>query len=68
MVMNLPSVIPRLVDASSAKDLDAFVTCFAAEAVVEDEGRTHRGVALQQRWPATFPAARQTSSTSFVRT
>jgi hypothetical protein len=50
MVMNLPPVIARFVDASNARDLDAFVTCFAAEAVVEDEGRTHRGLAEVRAW------------------
>jgi len=48
--MNLTPVIARFVDASNARDLDAFVSCFAARAVVEDEGRTHRGLAEVRAW------------------
>jgi hypothetical protein len=50
VVLNLPSAIARFVDASNTRDVDAFVSCFAAEAVVEDEGRTHRGVAEVRAW------------------
>jgi hypothetical protein len=48
--MNLPPVIARFVDASNARELDSFVSCFAAGAVVEDEGHTHRGLAEVRAW------------------
>jgi len=50
MLTNMPPVVARFVDASNTRDLDAFVRCFAAEAVVEDEGRTHRGLAEVRAW------------------
>jgi len=37
MVMNLPPVIERFVDVSNTRDLDAFVTCFAADAGLRSE-------------------------------
>ncbi len=37
MVMNLPPVIERFVDVSNTRDPDAFVTCFAADAVMHPE-------------------------------
>ncbi|HEX9417379.1 MAG TPA: nuclear transport factor 2 family protein [Gaiellaceae bacterium] len=48
--MNLPPVLARFVDASNARDVDAFLTCFDTDAVVEDEGRTHRGLAALRGW------------------
>ena len=50
MVSNLPSIVARFVDASNARDLDSFVACFAADAVVEDEGRTHNGIDEVREW------------------
>jgi hypothetical protein len=43
-VIELPSTVARFIEASNARDLDWAVECFASDAVVEDEGRTHRGV------------------------
>lgn len=48
--MQLPPVISRFVEASNARDVDALVACFAANAVVEDEGRTHRGLSEVRAW------------------
>jgi hypothetical protein len=50
LVMNLPPLIERFVVASNTRDLDAFVTCFVPDAVVEDEGRTNRGLAEVRAW------------------
>jgi hypothetical protein len=50
MLTSLPPTIARLVDASNARDVDAFVACFAANAVVEDEGQTHSGLGEVRDW------------------
>ncbi len=46
----LPPLIARFVAASNAEDVDAFVACFAADAVVEDEGQTHGGLEKVRAW------------------
>jgi hypothetical protein len=48
--MDLPPTIARFIEASNARDLDASVACFAADAVVEDEGQTHRGIDAVRAW------------------
>ena len=50
MLSDMPPIVARFVDASNARDLDRFVTCFAADAVVEDEGRTHTGIDEVRGW------------------
>jgi hypothetical protein len=50
MLSDLPSIVARFVEASNARDLDRFVACFAADAVVEDEGRTHTGADEVREW------------------
>lgn len=50
MLSELPPVVARFVDASNARDLDRFVACFAADAVVEDEGKTHTGIDEVREW------------------
>jgi hypothetical protein len=50
MFESLPPLVTRFVDASNARDLESFVACFAADAVVEDEGRTHRGLDAVRGW------------------
>jgi hypothetical protein len=49
MAIALPPTIARFIEASNARDLDAAVDCFAEE-VVEDEGRTHRGIGEVRAW------------------
>jgi len=49
-VIELPSTIARFIEASNARDLDRAVACFASDAMVEDEGRTHRGVEEVRAW------------------
>jgi SnoaL-like protein len=50
MAIALPPTIARFIDASNARDLEAAIDCFGQEAVVEDEGRTHRGIAEVRAW------------------
>jgi hypothetical protein len=49
-VIELPSTIARFIEASNARDIDRAVGCFASDAMVEDEGRTHRGVEEVRAW------------------
>ena len=49
-VIQLDSTIARFIEASNARDLDRAVGCFASDATVEDEGRTHRGVEEVRAW------------------
>jgi hypothetical protein len=50
MAISLPPTIARFIEASNARDLEAAIDCFAEDALVEDEGRTHRGVAEVGAW------------------
>jgi hypothetical protein len=50
MAIALPPTIARFIEASNARNLEAAIDCFAEEAVVEDERRTHRGIAEVRAW------------------
>ena len=50
MLYNLPPAVASLIETSNARDLDGFVACFAADAVVEDEGHTHTGTDEVREW------------------
>lgn len=43
-------LLTRFVESMNAHDSTAFIPCFAPEAVVEDEGHTHRGTSEIQAW------------------
>lgn len=43
-------LLARFVESMNAHDSAAFIPCFAPEAIVEDEGHTHRGTAEIQAW------------------
>jgi hypothetical protein len=49
-VIELPTTVARFIEASNARDLDRAVGCFALDAMVEDEGRTHRGAEEVRAW------------------
>lgn len=48
--MNLHKVIARVVEAQNNHDSQTYVSCFSAQAIVHDEGKTHKGKAEIQRW------------------
>ena len=52
MPSQLPAFLQRYLAADSTRDLDAFVDCFAPEAVVRDERRSHTGHAAIRDWKA----------------
>jgi ketosteroid isomerase-like protein len=55
--LQLPTIISRFFDASDARDVDAIVACFTDDAVVTDEGRTHRGRDQIRQWRQDVNAA-----------
>jgi hypothetical protein len=50
MITDLPPLIARFVETSNIRDVDGFVSCFDANAVVEDDGGTHRGLDQVRAW------------------
>ena len=48
--MNVPQVITDLVQAQNQYNSRAYADCFAADAVVEDEGHTYVGHSAIQNW------------------
>lgn len=52
MPSQLPGFLQRYLAADSTRDLDAFIDCFAPDAVVRDERRSHAGHAAIRDWKA----------------
>ncbi|HRD74580.1 MAG TPA: nuclear transport factor 2 family protein [Hyphomicrobiaceae bacterium] len=50
MSITLPATIDRFFVSENARDLSAIEQCFAADAVVRDEGKTITGVAAIKAW------------------
>ena len=50
MPIHLPGPIEVYFEADTAGDAEALATCFAADATVHDEGRTHEGLAAIKAW------------------
>ncbi len=50
MHMKMPHTIRAYVQATNARDHDAFGALFTQDAIVHDEGQEHRGVAAIRRW------------------
>jgi len=48
--MNLPHIISELVKAQNEFDSSAYANCFAENAEVFDEGKTHNGKAEIESW------------------
>jgi hypothetical protein len=50
MLTNVRPIVAQFVEASNARDLERFVACFAADALVDDEAQTHRGIDEIRAW------------------
>lgn len=50
MNFQLTPLTTLFVESMNAQNSAAFITCFTPEAIVEDEGHTHRGIAEIQAW------------------
>jgi ketosteroid isomerase-like protein len=48
--MKLPQLVTDFVKAQNSRDSDAVVTCFAEDAIVQDEGHEMRGLPAIQEW------------------
>lgn len=48
--MEITPLLNRFVTHMNQQDAVAFCSCFAEDAVVEDEGRTHRGLEAIEGW------------------
>lgn len=63
---DLPSVIHDYFAADRDGDIDALANCFAADAVVRDEGRDHVGIDAIVAWKAGASRAYRYTSTPFA--
>jgi len=52
MSIHLPRPIDLYVKAENSGDVEALSECFAPDATVRDEGRTHKGLAAIKEWKA----------------
>ena len=52
MSIDLPAAIGLYLKAENSGDLEVLTACFAPNAVVRDEKRTHRGLAAIRKWKA----------------
>ncbi|SAI65322.1 SnoaL-like domain [Bordetella ansorpii] len=50
MSLALPTPVSLYFEISNGADAGGLVRCFASDAVVVDEGRTHQGLAAIQSW------------------
>jgi hypothetical protein len=50
MAIHLPRPIETYFESDTARDAEALASCFAADATVQDEGRTHGGLAAITAW------------------
>ncbi len=67
MTIELPKQIAAYFAADADKsDMAAVARCFTEEAVVKDEGRTHKGRAAIQQWKEESATAYQYTSTPFA--
>ena len=76
--MNLPATITNYLAAHTARDLDAAMQWYAADAVVTDDGTTYRGrdeirawlgrAASEYTYTTELVAARQVDDTTYVAT
>jgi ketosteroid isomerase-like protein len=53
MPIKLPPLIRHYINASNAHDVKAILACFADDAVVRDENKTHRGKIHIGHWATT---------------
>ncbi|MFI7549961.1 nuclear transport factor 2 family protein [Micromonospora sediminimaris] len=51
----VPALIRRYFALAGEADSDAYFALFAPDAVVEDEGRTHEGIAAIRAWRREVP-------------
>ncbi len=55
--MDMPPTVTAYFDADRRNDVEAFSETFLEDAVVEDEGARHRGIAAIRQWWAAVKTA-----------
>jgi hypothetical protein len=50
MLLELPPIVQKYMDASNAHDVKAILACFADDAVIRDENETYRGRTSIEGW------------------
>jgi SnoaL-like domain len=50
MKMQLPPLVTDFVKAKNSRDSNAVVTCFAEDAIVQDEGHEMQGIPAIKKW------------------
>ncbi len=50
MTRTLPTLLGDMIAAHNAHDPEAFLACFAADAIIRDEGRIHHGQSAVRGW------------------
>ena len=53
MIINLPPIIQKYIDASNAHDVKSILACFSDDGIVRDENATHCGKIDIERWLVT---------------
>ncbi len=51
-MLNLPKPLETYFEAANAQDREAFISCFADDAFVRDEGKGHKGHDAIAKWNA----------------
>lgn len=60
MIPEIPRPVAVYLEAEEAKDVERFDDCFAADAIVHDEGHDHRGIPAIKAWKSEADAKYQT--------
>jgi hypothetical protein len=63
MAIHLPRPVEIYFESETARDTEALATCFAPDATVHDEDRTHEGLAARSGPSTPSPRGRPSSST-----
>jgi uncharacterized protein (TIGR02246 family) len=50
MTLSIPPILAEMIAAHNAHDADAFLDCFADDAIVRDEGKMHVGRPAIRAW------------------
>jgi hypothetical protein len=58
MTTSLPSIVATYFDVAAQADAEAYLSLFADDAVVEDEGKTYHGIDAIREWRADVPLVR----------
>ena len=58
MTTSLPTIVATYFDIAAQADTEAYLSLFADDAVVKDEGKTYHGIDAIRDWRADVPLVR----------